>query len=240
MSQLKMPPQLTFSGKAEANLKKPFYAGSGHQQKWTVMGFFFSCILNQSTSQTLETYFTLHDINQRKTSEGERFGFGFGRMKMQTEAPAFSIRGDNVVPWWTAIHWLGSEIITIEHETDQLYQSIVICKTEENTQTGLWNLWRLCPVLCRYQIMTTMIRRSNTEGHAERKNWILRKQNVTIQRLWRTLWAKIVQHLIKGYKNTCGLYYLLVAAVSIGWTGGQRASGMKEKYIKLELKLYID
>lgn len=81
-------------------------------------GIFFSCILNQSTSQTLEAYFTLRDINQRKTSEGERFGFGFGfrRMKMQTEAPAFSIRGDNVVPWWSAIHWLGSE--TMQSEKD--------------------------------------------------------------------------------------------------------------------------
>lgn len=66
----------------------------------------------------------------------------------------------------------------------------------------------------------SQVRRSNAERYARAQNWILKKQNVTMQRLWWTLWAKTMQHLKEGYKNTCGLYYLLVAAVCIGWTGG--------------------
>ena len=78
-------------------------------------------------------------------------------MKKETEELAFSIRGVNIVPDELPYTDLdprkkNQRKITREHKTDQLYWSIVVCKAEENTQTNLWDLWRLnyCPILWRY------------------------------------------------------------------------------------------
>lgn len=63
-------------------------------------------------------------------------------MKMQTEGPAFSVRGVNIVPDelpyadWDLRQSNRRKIITREHKIDQLHLSVVTCKAEENTQTS--------------------------------------------------------------------------------------------------------
>lgn len=162
MSQLKMPPQLTFSGKAEANWKSLLCRQWVPAKMKTVMRFFFSHSESFDDSQTLEACFTLPDINQikiRGKGGGGCFVFNMGIQNENANwGTRFFHRGVNIVPDelpysdWDLRQSNQRKIITREHKTDQLYWSIVICKADENTQISLWNLWRLnnCPILWSY------------------------------------------------------------------------------------------